>query len=416
MSADDKQPGEERHAAWLSMFSARRNDNEVTQHLGMEARHIVKAIKTPKDGPLSADQREKIRTIAAAHLKEHGITRAEVAIAVDYSLSTLSEILSGSYKGDPDGVLRALNQFVEDDEQRRRAGRPIGFYATNVFQSVLALAKFAKSNARTGDAKRFAGQQDRQCIALGTGPAGIGKSAAAAAIYADDPLAIYTRIEEGGGAARAVSWLILKALGGKPRISTFYNMQQIKEKLTGSGRLLIVDEAHRLVFAGCELIRDLGDVCGIPILMLGTTEVSERLTRVRSGAGNLLYDQFSRRVGMWLDLTRGLDGEGGTSRPIFSIEEIREIFKSSEVRLTRDGEEYLQACACTVGVGMLGLAYGCWQKAFRAVRNKPNAVIDAARLRDAARVSLLAAGLEAPEMLMRIDRNVAEHRRMRVAG
>ena len=383
----------------------------ITDPLGMEAREIMKAIKLPTDGALSGAQRDKVIEAVQAHFKEHGITKAEAAVACDYAANTVGEVLNKNYKGDIDAVLRALNKFMEDDARRRAAKTPIGFFKTCVFQAMIFLVKFAKSNARTG--KTAAGAEDSQSIVLGVGPAGCGKSAGAVALAADDPQSVFIRVREGGGAARPISHLIAAELGEEPAWQTFENTRVIERRLTGSGRLLIVDEAHRLGFSGCEVIRDIADICGIPILLLGTEQASAKINSVRLGAGNMLYDQFSSRVGMWLPLIEGIDGKGGSKRPIFSIEEIRAIFHSDEVRLSRDGEEFLQACACTVGgLGMLRFAKGAWQKAVRAARKRGVRMIDAALLRDAARLQPTDVSLSQTEILRRIESTMDQHRRM----
>ena len=387
--------------------------DDTTIEIGMEARHIMKAIKVPTTGALTDELRNKIRAAVAAHLKQHQITFREAGLACDYAANTISETVAGNYRGDVDAVLRALNQYMEDDERRRVAARPHNFYGNGVFTAILALAKFAKSNARTGSGRAM--QQDASRIALGVGPAGIGKSAGALALACDEPSAIYIRVEEGGGKSTGLSQLICAELGHRAGRIAFNNLQVIKRHLTGSARLVIIDEAHRLEKSGCELVRDLADVCGVPILLLATDDFSARITRVRTGFGNLKYDQFARRVGMWLDLTRGIDGGGGTKRPIFSIEEIRAIFKDQEVRLSPDGAEYLQACACVPsGMGMLGFAANAFNKARRKARRRGSA-ITADDLRDAAGSNLTAAGLEPDLYLQRIEQQLMLHRAMKHA-
>lgn len=387
--------------------------NDVAEQLGMEARELMKSIKLPKDG-LSPELRAKVRTLANEHAKQNKVTHPEIALAIGHAASTVSEVLSGKYRADDSDIIRKLNQWIETDEQRRREGRPLGFYANVVFTTIMALARFAKSNARTGVSPRgVAREHARQSIALGYGPGGCGKSAGALALHGDDSTSILVRVQEGAGSSRYLSHLILAELGERPRSSTFLNLEAIKRRITGSGRLLIIDEAHRMKHSACELIRDLADVCGIPILLLGTTEVSEKLTNVRVGVGNLLYDQFASRVGMQLNLLLGIDGRGGVTRPFFSIEEIRAIFHSNEVRLASDAAEYLQALACVIGLGMLRTTHGVWQKAFRAASRSGRNVVTLDSVRDATRLSLLAAGVELPAMLGRIDAQWNTHREMR---
>lgn len=383
----------------------------IADPLGMEAREIVKEIKLPKDGPLTAFLRDKVIDAVEAHFKEHDITRNEAAVACDYTGSVISQVLNKKYEGNADEVLRALNRFIEHDAKRRLAKTPIGFWKTCVFHAMMYLAKFARTNARIGS--NINEQESNQSIALGVGPAGCGKSAGAVAMAAEDPASVFVRVRYGAGTAKPISILIAEALGEEPCWHTFQNSRIIERKLTGSGRLLIVDEAHRLEISGCEVIRDIADICGVPILLLGTAQAAHKINSARLGVGNMLYDQFSSRVGMWMSLVEGIDGKGGTTRPIFSIDEIRAIFKSDEVRLTRDGEEFLQACACTIGgLGMLRFAKGAWQKAVRAARKRGIRMIDSQQLRDAARMQPTDVSMSQKKIMERLDATVKLHRQM----
>lgn len=390
--------------------------NEVDDAIGMEARVMAKGIRVPPDGTLSKEDRATIIRLVREHRKKHGISQADIARQLGCGDTTISEVLGGKYKAaNPDALLRKLNAWLDTDERRRRRRRPIGFYPTCVFEVIRAMAQLVKSNARLSDSRRQpVAEHDPARIALAWGPAGCGKSLGAEALSAEDPLSILVRITEKGGTSDGLANLIIDAMGIRSA-KRGGAVRFVLETLRDTGRLLIVDEAHRLKFSGTEFIRDLVDVCGIPILMLATSDVYEKITQSRQRRGSFAYDQFSRRVCHVAELTRGMDGKGGVKRPVFSIEEVREMFRGDKVRIARDAYEYLQDVACTVGLGMLGLAAAIFEKAYRAAARSGKAVTGDL-LRQAARRVLIPAGGMDEETLLRIDRTGERHRSMAAAG
>lgn len=247
---------------------------------------------------------------------------------------------------------------------------------------------------------------------MAKGPSGIGKTAGAIALAATDPNSILIRVVEGRGSAPGVARLIAKAIGLRdmPR-HTGSIIDQIIERLTNCGRLLIVDEAHGMVRTGFNLLRDLSDVCGIPILLLGTARMQRRVVQPRMGLGNFMDEQFSRRVAYVVDLLKGSDGKGGSKRPFFSEAEIIAIFKRDNLRLTDDAVDYLQAVACTVAIGMLGQAVNIFEKA-RTVARRGNGLVDSRILRAAAEKVLMAPGDRNEEILRQIDAQSARNREL----
>lgn len=383
--------------------------NPIDATLGTEARVMIKSIRVPDSGTLPDELKQQIRQTVQAHVAKNKIVLRDVALAVGVGESTVSEVIRGKYvRADDSDMLRKLNVWIDDDERRRRRVQPIGFYETGPFLAIRALAQFAKTNARTpaSHARHGGVNSDPARIVIGWGPAGCGKSLGAAALAAEDATSLLVRVEQRRGTDIGLAQLIIEYAGWRGLKRDRRNAVSIVlDRLKDSGRLLIIDEAHRLKPSGCELLRDLADVCGIPILLLATQEFYERLTAVRTRAGSLFYDQFSRRVGYVCNLIRGVDGQGGSKRPIFSIDEVRAIFHADGIRVTDDGLEYLQAVSCTPGLGMLGLAAGLWEKALRVALRKGR-VIDAALLRRAAERSLIPAGELDTEIMAVIDRTL----------
>ncbi len=386
----------------------------VDEAYGTEARVMLKSVRLPEDGPLEADQVREVVGIVRGHIKAHRITLTTISHAIGVSESAVSETLRSKYKGDRESIIRKLNSWVDDDERRRKRTAPIGIYETGVLISVRDAAAIAKKNARTAASKSIHGGGER--IVMAIGPSGIGKSAAAEALAAADPNAILVRIAEHARTGAALFDGIIASAGWRVTGPRRSRAEYVVDRLNNSGRLLIVDEFHRAKQSAYDQVRDLAEVCGIPVLLLGTSRMARRVDEPRSGVGRgLLDEQFSRRVAYVVDLLRGSDGQGGVRRPFFSIDEIVAIFKADKVRLTHDGAEYLAAVACCIGVGMLGQASNIFEKAAFAARRR-NGLIDAPLLRMATEKVLMPVGVRNDEIMRQIDTTLAGNRKLIAAA
>lgn len=391
--------------------------SSVDQAIGTEARVMLKSVRVPAEGSLPDDIKVQIRETVKAHIKEHTITYREIAKQIDKGESTISEVLAAKYaRADDSPILRLLNSWIDEDERRRQRQRPIGFYSTSVFRAIKGLASFVKGNARIKETAKAHVAQECARIAIGWAPSGAGKTIGARGLASEDSLAILVRVDQRRGTDIGLARLINEAAGwrGSPRGHSM--IEFVLDKLKNTGRLIIVDEGHRLKTSGCEFLRDLADVSGVPILILATEEFYARLTRVRTRSGDLNYDQFARRVGFVCDLLRGLDGKGGSKQPFFVFDEVRAIFSADDkVKLTTDAVEYLQAIACCIGLGMLGLAANVFDLAVRSALRKPDKTIDLAELRKAARRVLIPAGSLDHVLIEQIDASLDRNRELRRA-
>lgn len=385
----------------------------VDQAVGMEARTLLKSIRIPAEGSLCEAHRAQILDVVKNHIQEHKIPQKDIATQTGVSESALSEVLRGIYKkADPSAILRKLNTWVDDDERRRQKAKPAGFYMTGVAEGLRNAAVFAKSRANVPDShRRMIAAQDLPHIVVCHGPAGVGKSIAAAALNAEDTLSILVRVEAQSESGAGLARLLAAMMGSRFFPRGVPATRFVIDKLKGSGRLVLIDEAHRLRFTAFEFLRDLADVAGVPIVLIGTDILVDRLTAVRTRTGTMHYDQFASRVGLSIDLTKGSDGKGGTKRPIFSMNEIRHIFKADGVRLTEEVVEFFRDCACTIGSGTLRIAVNIFHMAVNSAR-RGNGEITMKLVMSIAERTLASPGCSADEAMNRIAETRTLNRRL----
>ena len=295
--------------------------NPVDEAVSTEARVMFKGLKLPESGPIPEDLAAELRSTLIGYLRRNRLNYAALGLGIQAGDSTVSEVLRGKYRGDVDGMLRRMNAWMEDHARQHEREKPIGFYETSVFMGLRDGALLAIRNARTVRPDVVSGDLPR--IVMAVGPSGCGKTVGAQALRAAHPNSILIRIRQNAGRARTIARLITEAAGWRSREAIREPIEFVIERLRNSGRLLIVDEAHRTAESGYDFYRDLVDECGVPILLIGTDRIRRRVNNTRMGiAKGLLDDQFSRRVYFVMDLLRGQDGAGGSKRPFFSLEEI----------------------------------------------------------------------------------------------
>ena len=228
---------------------------------------------------------------------------------------------------------------MEVDARRRQTRPDDRFVETHVAKRLLSCAMKA-SQMRT--------------MALAHGPSGVGKSMVAHVIAEKFPGAIYMRVSRGNTGFTALRSMLLTRLRLRRRRIAKAQMgltldERIFDALRDSHRMIIVDEAHRISDSSLEFLRDLYDECRVPILLLCTKDLLERIRRDNDEDHGQLYSRF----GYVCDLTIGRDKIPGGKNPLFTVSEIRRLFESDTVRLLPEGRAYLQDMANTLGQGSL---------------------------------------------------------------
>lgn len=223
------------------------------------------------------------------------------------------------------------------------------FISTAVAEQVVAAIRYA---ARARE------------LVLVTGPAGCGKTTAALAAAAETPGAVFVTVRTAAATPLGLLKAIAAALGLvviKPNQANLY--AAVVEALKGSGRLVVIDEVHRLGCfrndQGLHILRDIGDECGIGMAWVGVGSIAQYI-RAGHAKGLESLDQLYSRIALWLDLQEAAaqGGGGGAAAGaggggLVTVEDVRKMIAARKLRLTPEAVRFLVALAREDGAGAL---------------------------------------------------------------
>ncbi|EMU8493970.1 AAA family ATPase [Salmonella enterica] len=219
----------------------------------------------------------------------HGYSQGQVARAIGRSSTTMNQYVQGKYNGD-----------IADMEER------IGHFLRRVREKQNALRideRFVSTpTARKGlEVLAYAHQECEICVLYGA--AGLGKTITLKEYARRDDAVIFIEADPGYTART-----LLEELCGRLRLSKNGNIHTLidlcVEKLKGTGRLLIIDEAELLPYRALEVIRRLHDKAGIGVVMAGMPRL---ITNLKGKRGE--FAQLYSRVALALDMGNSLDRE-----------------------------------------------------------------------------------------------------------
>jgi DNA transposition AAA+ family ATPase len=212
----------------------------------------------------------------AAFIDGRGMSQNQFAIQCSLSSSVVSQVLSDTYKGDVEKVVTAMLDVVERERTKDRISlkRP-DFQTTSVFKNFMYLLEIAQSD---------------KMIKVIIGDAGLGKS---------ESLAYYEREHKATTLLVKVnptfkdSTILRKIadkLGMQSSGSKDVLFDNIVTKLTGTGKMIIVDEADYLNVKALDVLRRIFDEADVPLVLVGL----EKLRKMISSVSDRYRQVFSR--------------------------------------------------------------------------------------------------------------------------
>jgi DNA transposition AAA+ family ATPase len=327
-------------------------NESVSDALGSQERSLLVARTLPNSGPLTDAERKDAIANFVRYLTERGITTDFVARQLGKPKKTVIDdmVKRGIFRANCDDHIRKLNNWIEQHARQRAALRNKDkFIATRVAKDMLGVAATVRED---------------QVMGLVMGPTGIGKSRCALALHEKYVGSVYVRVARGSHTARGLTEELAKAL--KVRYGKYSMMERVVSTLSQSGRLLIIDEAHQLRNDALELLRDVYDLTGVPILLIATMDLYDRIRRASDPDHGQLYSRFA----IFYNLTEGAGEAGG--KQLFTAAEIRELYNDPTIKLSLDAAQYLTDLANELGMGSLRRCENVLRVAARRARKAHN--------------------------------------------
>jgi DNA transposition AAA+ family ATPase len=204
-----------------------------------------------------------------------GGTSAALARGANLSSATVSLFLSGKYTGDNQSVESALLSFIEAQEEKVKTAPVVEIDA---FTRIIKTAAASRANGK---------------LSVVCGRAGTGKTTACKT-YAENNRGTIYICADMSCSAQDLFIEIVETLGLKASYSLRTNFLTAREKLAGTRRLIIIDEAEHLSYKALDLLRSLFDATGCGLMLVGTETLIHNLRGKRGE-----YEQLHSRVAIF---------------------------------------------------------------------------------------------------------------------
>lgn len=296
---------------------------------------------------------EQIAAVAAdvllfVHARK--VSRKAVARAIHYSEAALSGFLTGNYKGASAQIAIDLDSWLVEAEKRESLPQATCFAWTNVALLIKGAAHWA---------------MDHRTIALvySGESTGLGKTTSLQAIHQllgprRSALATINKVDAtpSGLLRKICSALHIEWTGGTDKL-----FRRIVEHLKGRSHILLLDQIHNLCGANGDkplfYLADVYDATGCAQLWAGTTDIVAYLARQRVKSSDESLVQIRRRIFPCIDLLASLQSSpDGGGEPLVTLDQVREMFARSKMRITSDATRFLCALINTPDSGSIGSA------------------------------------------------------------
>lgn len=221
------------------------------------------------------------------HIENTGLSQVKVGAQLGYSSTVINQYLKGTYTGDVAAVDKAVLELTER-QRSKKTDVATDFVQTPTASRILEICGLA---------------HDMSDIYLVIGEAGLGKTMALKEYAARKSNVLMMEVDP-TFTAKVMLLELCSLLGITAARNSHAMMTAIIEKLKGSGRLLIVDEAELLSYKPLEILRRIHDKTGCAIVLAGMPKLRANLRGARGE-----YKQLFSRVGLALDIKTRLPAE-----------------------------------------------------------------------------------------------------------
>lgn len=233
---------------------------------------------------------EAVRSRAVETLRADGLSQKEAAAESGIAYGSLTPFLGRSYAGDASRIAEKVERWLAA-RARRAATRPR-----------LPVQAFVETPGSEAIHQALAHAQDVPDMVVITGPPGTGKTSAVCEYTRRNPNVHKLVAEPSLNTVRSLLQALAGLLGTYDLGSQHRMSRALSARLSGTGALLIVDEAQHLTSAMLDQLRAFHDQCAIGIALVGNEAV---IGRLEGGRRSAEYAQLFSRVGLRIKVGRG---------------------------------------------------------------------------------------------------------------
>jgi len=313
---------------------------EILDLIEQDERQLRVGQRLPAEGLIPWETIKRVREDLAYVLQQPGVTIPKLrdALGEGYSTKLISRFRYCSkpeaFPGDLEQATRDINRFIEMIARRAQAKLPSGFIETEVARRILVVVSKTIELASIGVIYADAGR---------------GKTMTLQAAAAINPGSVLLRVRRQTRTSAGLIKALAAEIGLRGVQTSYLASSRFLEAMRETGRCIIIDEAHQLTHDALELVRDIHDEAGLPIVLAGTIRLQESVDD--AGA---FFAQMSSRIALRYNVVEDLVAGGGPGgKPLHSVDEIKALYESDKVRLTADGRALLTRIANLPGLGGL---------------------------------------------------------------
>lgn len=205
--------------------------------------------------------------LAEDYKEQNGLSQNKMAKLLGISSTVLSQLMSGTYKGNVEGMIKVIEDYFSVAGQAEETYHEVAYAETSISTKVYDVIRLA--HIKGG-------------LAICSGDAGIGKTKAAKKYVEDNPTnSIYISLNPCLTSIKAILKLLAAKVGARQERSLDDAWLSIAEKLSDK-MVIIFDEAQHLPYKPIEMLRAFSDYFTdngktLGIVFIGNPETVRRL-------------------------------------------------------------------------------------------------------------------------------------------
>ncbi|EGO7251377.1 AAA family ATPase [Salmonella enterica] len=221
-------------------------------------------------------------------MERRGYSQTQVARAIGRSGAVVNQFLQGKYTGDITDIQQRITSFINREQEKEKNRRIQAHFVTT------------EMAAKGLEVLAYAHQECEICVLYGA--AGLGKTMLLNEYASRNKDALLIEADP-GYTARTILEELCRLLGVKVRGNIHELIDACVRELSGSGRLLMVDEAELLPYRALEILRRLHDKAGIGVVLAGMPRLLINL-KGRRGEFAQLYSRVALALNLGDTLSR----------------------------------------------------------------------------------------------------------------